>query len=170
MKDHSYKRHIAKTLTWRFVGTIDTILLSWIITGNPTLGMQVGMVEFFSKMVLYYAHERLWFKVNLSKKGKLLESRKRHLAKTISWRLIGSISTMLLAWLITGNPFLGIKIGLAEIVTKMLLYYLHERIWYKIGLGLEERKKIKKSLTEKKNIIKENTLGKWMRSPIQKII
>ncbi|MGH2648135.1 MAG: DUF2061 domain-containing protein [Ginsengibacter sp.] len=145
MQDHSYKRHIAKAITWRIVGTIDTIILSWIITGNPMLGMQIGAVEFFSKILLYYAHERVWFKVNLNKHGKLRESRKRHLAKTISWRIVGSVSTMLLAWVITGNSFSGIKIGLAEVVTKMLLYYFHERTWYKIGFGLDERRRRKKA-------------------------
>ncbi len=144
MKDHSYKRHIAKSITWRIIGTIDTIILSWIITGDPMIGMQIGAVEFFSKMLLYYIHERVWFKINLDKHGKLRESRKRHLAKTVSWRVVGSISTMLLAWLISGNPFAGIKIGLAETVTKMILYYLHERAWYKIAFGLDRKKKYRK--------------------------
>ena len=142
MKDHSYKRHIGKSITWRIVGTFDTIILSWIITGNPMIGMQIGAAEFFFKMLLYYIHERVWFKINLDKFGKLRESRKRHLAKTVSWRFVGSVSTILLAWLISGNPFAGIKIGVAETVTKMLLYYLHERAWYKIAFGLDERKRI----------------------------
>jgi len=45
-----------------------------------------------------------------------------------------------LAWVISGNALTGLKIGFAEIITKMLLYYLHERVWYKIDYGLEERK------------------------------
>jgi len=58
----TYKRHIAKTITWRLVGTIDTILLTWIITGNPLTGFKIGGVELISKMILYYAHERIWYK------------------------------------------------------------------------------------------------------------
>ena len=58
----SYKRHIAKTITWRIVGTLDTIILSWIITGNFKLGMAIGGVEVITKMVLYYFHERAWYK------------------------------------------------------------------------------------------------------------
>ncbi len=150
MRDHSYKRHIAKSITWRIVGTIDTIILSWIITGDPMLGMQIGGVEFFAKMLLYYIHERVWFKINLDKHGTLRESRKRHLAKTISWRMVGSITTMLLAWFISGNPFAGIKIGLAETVTKMLLYYFHERTWYKIGFGLDRRRSIENEVMQEK--------------------
>lgn len=57
----------------------------------------------------------------------------RHLAKTISWRIIGTIDTMLLGWFITGNLKLGLAIGGTEVVTKMFLYFLHERAWFKWG-------------------------------------
>lgn len=58
----NYKRHIAKTITWRIVGTLDTIVLAWIITGNSITGIKIGGVEIISKMVLYYAHERVWYR------------------------------------------------------------------------------------------------------------
>jgi uncharacterized membrane protein len=65
---------------------------------------------------------------------------KRHLAKTITWRIIGTIDTMALGWFITGNPVTGMKIGGLEVVTKMFLYFLHERVWFKINFGLNNRK------------------------------
>ena len=68
-------------------------------------------------------------------------SHKRHIAKTITWRIVGTIDTIILSWIISGNPFTGLKIGFAEVITKMLLYYLHERAWYKINYGLNERRK-----------------------------
>jgi uncharacterized membrane protein len=123
------------------VGTIDTIILSWIISGDPFVGLKIGMAEVVTKMIFYYFHERAWFKINLSKDGKILESRKRHIAKTFTWRIVGTMDTMIIAWIISGNPLTGLKIGFAEVVTKMLLYYFHERIWYKINFGLSERKK-----------------------------
>ncbi|MBB3123167.1 putative membrane protein [Mesoflavibacter sabulilitoris] len=141
MKDSSYKRHLAKTITWRIVGTIDTIVLSCIISGNPFTGLKIGFSEVITKMVLYYLHERTWFKINLSKDGKVLESKKRHIAKTLTWRFIGTLDTIILAWIISGDPLTGLKIGFAEVITKMLLYYLHERTWYKINYGLDERRK-----------------------------
>nr|WP_321229328.1 DUF2061 domain-containing protein [uncultured Psychroserpens sp.] len=141
MKDQSHKRHIAKTITWRIVGTIDTIILSWIISGDPMTGLKIGSAEVVTKMLLYYFHERAWFKINLSKEGEVLESRKRHIAKTFTWRLIGTVDTMLIAWMISGDPLTGLKIGFAEVVTKMLLYYFHERFWYKLNYGLSKRNK-----------------------------
>jgi uncharacterized membrane protein len=58
----SYKRHIIKTISWRVIGTLDTIILSSIITGDVKLGMSIGGVEVITKMVLYFLHERAWYK------------------------------------------------------------------------------------------------------------
>lgn len=63
-KDPSVKRHVVKTLTWRLVGTIDTIMLSWLVTGNIFIGAKIGGAEVFTKMLLYYFHERVWFRIN----------------------------------------------------------------------------------------------------------
>ena len=67
----SYKRHLLKTISWRVVGTLDTIILSWIITDNWKLGLTIGGVEIITKMILYFFHERFWYKFikfGLSKK------------------------------------------------------------------------------------------------------
>lgn len=58
----SYKRHIAKTISWRLIGTLDTMVLSGIITGSWELGLTIGGVEIFTKMILYYLHERVWYR------------------------------------------------------------------------------------------------------------
>lgn len=57
----SYKRHLAKTMSWRIIGTIDTIVLSALITGSWTTGLSIGGVEVFTKMALYFLHERTWY-------------------------------------------------------------------------------------------------------------
>ncbi|PKH50417.1 hypothetical protein CXF68_06785 [Tenacibaculum sp. Bg11-29] len=67
-------------------------------------------------------------------------SRKRHVAKTITWRLIATGTTVILAWLISGDPMIGLKVGGWEFLIKMGLYYLHERAWYKVDFGLIKRK------------------------------
>ncbi len=62
----------------------------------------------------------------------------RSLLKTISWRLVGTLDTMALGWLITGDPLLGLKIGTLELFTKMILYYFHERLWLQSNYGTKE--------------------------------
>lgn len=140
MKDKSHIRHIAKAITWRTIGTIDTILLSWFISGSVYTGLKIGMAEVITKMLLYYLHERVWFNVKMGVKKNGDDSKKRHLAKTFTWRFVGTIDTMVLAWIISGSPVTGLKIGVAEVITKMILYYLHERFWYRIDFGLESRR------------------------------
>ena len=58
----SYKRHLAKTISWRVIGTIDSIVLSGIITGSWITGLTIGGVEVVTKMILYFFHERAWYK------------------------------------------------------------------------------------------------------------
>jgi uncharacterized membrane protein len=68
--DSSHKRHILKSITWRLIGTIDTILLGWLMTGNLTIGLSIGGLELFTKMFLYYLHERVWYKSNFGLKNR----------------------------------------------------------------------------------------------------
>ncbi|MCH7524250.1 MAG: DUF2061 domain-containing protein [Bacteroidetes bacterium] len=132
MKSKSRKRHIIKTITWRIIGTTDTIILSWIISGNPLTGLKIGAIEIFTKMILYYLHERVWHR------SKIKKNNKRHLFKTVTWRVLGTLDTIIIAWAITGNGLTGLKIGLAEVVTKMILYYFHEKLWHNINFGLKK--------------------------------
>ncbi|WP_299119809.1 DUF2061 domain-containing protein [uncultured Winogradskyella sp.] len=129
------KRHLAKTITWRIIGTLDTILLSWFISNDFNIGIQIGVFELITKMILYYIHERVWFKSTIK------DSNKRHIFKTFSWRGVGTLDTIVLGWVITGNPVIGLKIGVAEVITKMLLYFGHEKLWYQVNYGLEQRSK-----------------------------
>jgi uncharacterized membrane protein len=78
---------------------------------------------------------------------------KRHFAKTVTWRIVGTIDTMIIGWFISGNAMIGLKIGGFEVITKMVLYFAHERVWYKFNFGLGERKR-KAELLE--NVINEN--------------
>jgi uncharacterized membrane protein len=70
----------------------------------------------------------------------MLVSRTRHIAKTITWRIIGTIDTIIIGWVVSGDPTIGLSVGSIELVTKMILYYLHERAWYQTKFGLTEEK------------------------------
>tara|TARA_R110001583_G_scaffold52033_2_gene161849 strand:+ start:446 stop:661 length:216 start_codon:yes stop_codon:yes gene_type:complete len=67
-------------------------------------------------------------------------SKSRSLIKAISWRIVGTLDTMCLAWLITGSPLVGLKIGVLELATKFIFYYIHERVWLKIKFGTKKKK------------------------------
>ncbi len=63
------------------------------------------------------------------------ESRTRSIIKAVSWRVTGSVDTFLLSWLIIGNVKLAGSIASIEVITKIVLYYMHERAWALIPLG-----------------------------------
>ena len=70
IKDESeekIKRSLAKTVSWRVIGTLDTLILSWLITGEATLALTIASVEFISKMILYFFHERAWNSIKWGK-------------------------------------------------------------------------------------------------------
>jgi len=63
------------------------------------------------------------------------EAHWRSIVKSISWRITGTIDTLILSWIITGQFKFAISIASAEVITKIILFYLHERVWDKIKIG-----------------------------------
>jgi len=63
-----------KSVSWRVVGTIDTMIISYVITGELTLAVSIGSAEVITKTVLYYFHERLWAHIHRIKLNVLKRS------------------------------------------------------------------------------------------------
>ena len=59
----------------------------------------------------------------------------RSILKTISWRILASTDTFLLTWLVTGSYTAGLTVSGLEVITKMILYYFHERAWLQSNYG-----------------------------------
>ena len=127
------KRHIAKAITWRIIGSLDTLLLAYLFTGSIASGIKISGIEVITKVILFYFHEKFWYNSNLK------NANQRHFVKTITWRIVGTLDTVVISTLISGNPFIGLKIGGTETISKMILYYFHEKLWYRINFGLNQR-------------------------------
>jgi len=63
-------------------------------------------------------------------------SHTRHIAKAISYRILGTIATILIGWVVTDSIEVGTSLGILDITVKTFLYYLHERVWYRIPFGV----------------------------------
>ena len=63
------------------------------------------------------------------------DSRTRSFVKGISWRVIATLTTMTLVFLFTSNLAITVGVGIFDILTKLLFYYIHERVWLKITWG-----------------------------------
>lgn len=60
-------RSVVKSLSWRIIGTLDTVFISWIVTGKLDLAFSIGGIELITKMLLYFFHERLWNSIKWGK-------------------------------------------------------------------------------------------------------
>lgn len=71
MAEEKHYRSLVKAVSWRVTGTCDTVLISWLITGQIKAALGIGFVELFTKIFLYYAHERVWNRLSFGRvKGK----------------------------------------------------------------------------------------------------
>jgi uncharacterized membrane protein len=59
----------------------------------------------------------------------------RSVAKAISWRIVATVTTIFLVFAFTGNLVISGGVGLTELITKIVIYYVHERVWNAIGFG-----------------------------------
>ena len=149
--EQNFKRSVFKAVCWRVVGTLDTFILSFfVISLIPDWATQasisetadvakaaagVATAESLTKIVLYTVHEQIWGRIDwgmVEKLEGLIEQKRRSFVKTATWRVIAFVDTTFLVWLFIGDIATAFSIGFLEILTKMFLYYLHERIWNKI--------------------------------------
>jgi len=143
MKERHY-RSVIKGATWRVFATMDTILLSWIFTGQISSALKIGAVEVLTKIVLFYAHERIWMRFNWWRTRQVLpdgtvvfvDNHYRSFIKGASYRFFGTIDTMTIAFFVTHDYTKAFSIGITEVFTKIFLFYLHERLWYRIRFGV----------------------------------
>lgn len=147
------KRSIAKAISWRCVGSIDTLILSYLLMTylGPLFGLEkskhevlhavsyIAITEVVTKTLLYFLHERFWVWLNWGTSvvdGVRREAYALSTIKTATWRTLASLDTMVLAWVFTGNIAISLSIGGLEVISKLILYFFHERVWSNIGYGI----------------------------------
>jgi uncharacterized membrane protein len=130
----SHPRSFVKAVSWRIVGTLDTFIWSLVITHKPFAAASIASLETLTKILLYYGHERLWHLVTWAPDGHL-----RAFVKAVVWRIVGSFDTFILSLLVTGKLHYAVSIASVEALTKIALYYLHERAWKLISWGREAK-------------------------------
>jgi len=66
MKDKT-SRSAWKTVSWRIIATMDTVIISYLITGSLKMAASIGSIEVITKVFLYYYHERAWSKISFGR-------------------------------------------------------------------------------------------------------
>ncbi|MCK4812533.1 MAG: DUF2061 domain-containing protein [Candidatus Marinimicrobia bacterium] len=118
-------RVLAKTFTWRITASLITIAIIYTLTQKIIIAFTVAGIEYFTKMFLYWAHEKSWSFSNKPKKG----SQQRSLIKTVTWRIIASLDTLFIVMVLTKEPMWASSAAIIESGVKTLGYYIHDRIW-----------------------------------------
>ena len=146
-------RSLLKAVTWRIFGSIDTFLLATLFTGGMVAAAaKIAVAEILTKTALYFFHERVWSLAGFGQEARISTRYRRHhplhrksadkfrrsAAKTITWRVLASLDTVLLSWFFTGSFKVAAAIGGFEVITKLVLYFFHERLWARLRVGLEK--------------------------------
>jgi uncharacterized membrane protein len=129
----AHLRSLAKAVSWRFVGSMDTFILSFLVTGNATWAVTIASAEAVTKIILFYLHERVWRLVTWGRND--ASHHARAVAKGASWRAVATVDTFMLSWLVTGHLGKAGTIASFETVTKIALFYIHEQIWARVPWG-----------------------------------
>lgn len=134
VKKESHIRSIVKGISWRIVGTTDTIIIATFITHDFHKAFSIGAVELLTKVFLFYLHERVWMRIPL--KNFHLKS----LIKGIVWRGVAFGDTFMISYFVTHSSFNATSIAGIELFTKIPVFYLHERLWRNIKWGQVKNK------------------------------
>ncbi len=68
----------------------------------------------------------------------VLESHLRSLIKAVSWRIFGTLATVIISYIFTGQWSTALYIGAFEFITKIAIFYVHERVWHVIPMGIKK--------------------------------
>jgi uncharacterized membrane protein len=136
-KKSSHIRSILKGISWRLIATTDTVLVVLLVTcllGHCSIenAIKIGASEFLLKLAIYYFHERIWLRI-LAKEA---TTHKELVFKSISWRVVATTTTFIISGIVL-DAFneVALYIALTELVSKFVLFYLHEKMWLLLPLG-----------------------------------
>ncbi len=129
-------RALVKTISWRIIASVLTISIIFMLSRDMIAAVSIVGAEFFTKMGLYWLHEKGWALINKPVKG----SKLRSLLKTLTWRGVAMLDTLVLVLLVTNEPIWAGWAALIETVIKTIGYYLHERVWnlsYQLNISID---------------------------------
>ena len=112
---------------WRIIVSILSVAIVYFFTRKFTIAFSFLGLEFFIKTALYYAHDKIWNNVNTPAKN----SKYRPLALTLSWRIVATITTLIILEFFTETG-VALAATFTEVIIKTIVFYLHEHLWQKL--------------------------------------
>ncbi len=140
-------RSLLKGLSWRMLASSATFAIVYLATGDASQAAEFTLYEAGLKLLLYYLHERAWLMLPPGSVRRLWrgrpggsESHARSLLKGLSWRMLSILATLALGWTVLERRELAGRVAAGEFAAKVVLYYLHERLWLRLPRGAIRRR------------------------------
>lgn len=139
MFQESHPRSIVKTLTIRVLFSLSHLVNGFIISGSWVIGASIVGLAALINMCLHWGHERVWnhFQWNRNPQDGLFfkEGHPRTISKSVTWRILISISNFVIPFIITGSWKAAAAFFTIATIMNAVIYYSHERIWNRISWG-----------------------------------
>lgn len=138
-------RTFARSMTWRVSGVALAVALTWYFTGNPALGVELGLAYNLVRLSTHYFHDRGWARVRWGMRHTAepdehgmhsQETKLRTFLRSVTWRISGVALTVLLAIGLTGDLTLGLELGVSYNAIRLSTHYFHDRAWARWGWGM----------------------------------
>ena len=135
----AFARSTIKSITWRVIGTLSLVLVAYSFTGKINLSLALGAIDIVSNIILYIIHERIWERIEWGRSFwdsiTFSDNKLRSFIKSISWRVLATSYIIVVSYFLTQKPFISLSLGIVDAILNIIEYYIHERIWDKIGFG-----------------------------------
>jgi uncharacterized membrane protein len=132
------RRTLAKVVSWRIIQTFSHTINGFIVSGSWIIGLNIAGWALVVNSVLFWVHERAWnqwaWARSVSKKI-FSEQWRRSISKTVSWRILITISNFIIPLIVTGNLVMSLGFLSLATLVNMLLYWTHERGWDHVKWG-----------------------------------
>ena len=134
------RRTLAKVVSWRIIQTFSHTINRFIVSGSWIIGLNIAGWALVVNSILFWVHERAWNKWSWARsvsKKIFSEQWGRSISKTVSWRILITISNFVIPLIVTGNLIMSLGFLSLATLVNMLLYWAHERGWNHVTWGKE---------------------------------
>lgn len=132
------RRTLAKVISWRVIQTFSHTINGFIVSGSWAIGLNIAGWALLINSILFWVHERLWNKwqwARVVSKKIFLERWTRSISKTLSWRILITVSNFVIPLIVTGNLIMSLGFLSLATLVNMVLYWAHERGWNYVTWG-----------------------------------
>jgi len=129
-----------KSFLWAVLGMSLTFLIALFVTSDLSNSLGIGIAEFVFTTLTYYIHEFLWDRAS-NLLDFPLHNHAVSVAQALSWRVTGTVLTIGIVFVFTGEVGDALQVGIGEVIVKIGIFYGYARLWLKVMRRIERRRR-----------------------------